>query len=153
KEYIDEEYADEHEDRDPFTGRLSHEMLPGVYSGVCLGTYAPKSGQITLHAHVYDPGKLPISRKICEFYLKLRVLTTFVHEVAHHHDDTNRVRRGRWLADRKENVEWYAKKMEYEWTRQIVLPYLDKAYPADVKGLLDLVEHHGGLRVSLEFFA
>lgn len=153
KEYIDEEYADEHEDRDPFTGRLSCETLPGVYSGVCLGTYAPRSGQIKLHAHVYDANKLPLPRNVCEFYLKLRLLKTFVHEVAHHHDEINRVRRGRWLADRKENVEWYAEKMEHEWTRQFVLSYLEKAYPDDAKGLLDFVEHHGGLRMPLEFFA
>ncbi|MCO5052294.1 MAG: hypothetical protein M9920_08325 [Verrucomicrobiae bacterium] len=153
KEYIDEEYADEREDRDPFTGRLSCETLPGVYSGVCLGTYAQRSGQIKLHAHVYDADKLPLARNISEFYLKLRALSTFVHEVAHHHDETNRVRRGRWLADRKENVEWYAEKMEHEWTRQFVLPYLERTYPAAAKDLLDFVEHHGGLRVPLEFFA
>jgi len=153
KEYIEEEYVKEHEDRDPFTGRLSYQTLPGVYSGVCLGTYSPGSGQIALHAHVYDTGKLPLTQNICELYLRFRALKTFVHEIAHHHDDINRVRRGRWLADRKENVEWYAEKMEHEWTRQFVLPYLEKTYSAEAKELLDFVEHRGGLRLPLEFFA
>src|SRR5262245_32705930 len=53
KEFNEEEYADEHEERDPFTGRLGHQTLPGVYSGVCLGTYTPGSAQVSLHAYVY----------------------------------------------------------------------------------------------------
>jgi len=129
KEYIEKWYSNEHEDRDPFTGRLSYEMLPGVYEGVCFGTYSPGSGQVALHAHVYDPAKLPLERNICELYLRLRALKTFVHEVAHHHDEIHRVRRGRWLADRKENFEWYAEKMEHEWTREVVIPYLEKLIP------------------------
>src|SRR5262249_25767415 len=71
----------------------------------------------------------------------------------HHHDHTNRVRRGRWLADRKENVEWYAEKMEHDWTQQMVVPYLAKTYPAEVQALLDFVEHQGGVRLPLGFFA
>ena len=153
KEFIDEEYGGKHDERDIFTGRLSHERLPGIYSGLCLGTYAPHSGQIALHAHVYDPDKLPLKQNLCELYLKLRALKTFVHEVAHHHDHANRVRRGRWLADRKENVEWYAEKMEHEWAHQIVVPYLEKTYAADVSEFLDFVEQQGGLRLPLEFFA
>ena len=153
KEYIDETHEDAEEGRDPFTGRLSYQTLPGVYSGLYLGIYSPRSGWIELYADVYDGSKLPLARNICELYLKLRALKTFVHEIAHHHDATNRVRRGRWLADRKENVEWYAEKMEHEWTRQFVLTYLEKAYPNDVKDLIDFVEHRGGLRVPLEFFS
>ena len=153
KEYIDKEYSDEYEERDPFVGRLSVETLPGVYSGVCYGTYAPASGLIALHAHVYDPRNLPLDRNVCELYLRLRALSTFAHEVAHHHDQIHRVRRGRWLSDRKENFESYAEKMQYDWTLQIVVPYLERTYTSDVKALLDFVEHKGGLRLPLEFFA
>jgi tetratricopeptide (TPR) repeat protein len=92
-------------------------------------------------------------RSICEFYLRLRALTTFVHEVAHHHDEMRRVRRGRWLADRKENVECYAEKMEYQWTREFVLPYLEQKYPEAANELLNWVERQGGIRLPLEFFA
>lgn len=153
KEYMEEQYSEEHDDRDPFTGRLSYEILPGVYGAVSLGTYAPGRGQITLHAHVYDRAKLPLEPRICELYLRLRTLTTFAHEVAHHHDEICRVSRGRWLADRFENFESYAEKMQYEWTQKIVIPYLEKAYAVDVKALLDFVEDKGGLRLPLGFFA
>ena len=57
------------------------------------------------------------------------------------------------MADRKENVEWYAEKMEHEWTRQFVLPYLEKAYASEMKELLDFVELRGGVRLPLGFFA
>ncbi|HXR05008.1 MAG TPA: hypothetical protein VN836_09920 [Verrucomicrobiae bacterium] len=153
KEYMDERCADEHDVRDPFTGRLSCQILPGVYSGVYLGTYSPRAGRIALHAYVYDPAKLPIGRKACELYLRLKALQTFVHEIAHHHDEIHRVARGRWLADRKENVEWYAENMEHKWTRAVVVPYLEKSYPSETQDLLDFVEHWGGLRLPLEFFA
>jgi tetratricopeptide (TPR) repeat protein len=153
KEYIEECFREEYEDRDPFTGRLSTELFPGVYEGPCFGTYACRRGSIAIHAHVYDPKNLPMPRSICEFYLRLRALTTFVHEVAHHHDEIQRVQRGRWLADRKENVEWYAERMEYQWTREFVLPYLEQKYPEAANELLNWVERQGGVRLPLEFFA
>jgi tetratricopeptide (TPR) repeat protein len=152
KEYI-ECFREEYEDRDPLTGRLSTELFPGVYEGPCFGTYACRRGSIAIHAHVYDPKNLPMPRSICEFYLRLRALTTFVHEVAHHHDEMRRVRRGRWLADRKENVECYAEKMEYQWTQEFVLPYLEQKYPEAANELLNWVERQGGIRLPLEFFA
>ncbi|HEX3856003.1 MAG TPA: hypothetical protein VHY30_01760 [Verrucomicrobiae bacterium] len=153
KEYIDKWYENESNTRDPFTGRLSREILPGVYAGVIWGTYSPSAGRVTLHAHVYDLADLPISRNACELYLRLKVLQTFVHEIAHHHDEIHRVARGRWLADRKENVEWYAENMEHKWTREVVIPYLEKTYPSDVKELIDFVEQKAGLCLPLEFFA
>jgi tetratricopeptide (TPR) repeat protein len=153
KEYIDKWCENESAARDPFTGRLSHETLPGVYSGDVWGIYSPSVGRVTLHAHVYDPTHLPISKNACEIYLRLKALQTFVHEIAHHHDKIRRVARGRWLADRKENVEWYAEKMEHDWTRELVIPFLEKTYPNEVKELLDFVEQKGGLRLPLEFFA
>ncbi len=151
KEYL-EEWSDKYEERDPFTERLSSEILPGVYGGISYGTYSPSTARIALYAYVYDSDRLPIPQNICELYLRLCALKTFVHEVAHHHDEIHRVARGRWLADRKENFEWYAAKREHEWTRQIVIPYLEKTYSEDVKELLDFVEHKGGLRLPLEFF-
>lgn len=130
KEYIDESRCDEEDDADPFTGRRSGEVYPGVYAGVVLGVYSSGSALIRLHAFVFGEEQLPLPREINDFYLRLHVLATLVHEVAHHHDNTQRVRRGRWLADRTENNEWYAEKMEYAWVREIVLPYLERTYPA-----------------------
>ena len=152
KEYLDERRSEDDGDPDPFTGRISHQLLPGVYAGACFGTYHPSSGRVTLHAHVYDADKLPFDQRACELYLRFHALKTFVHEVAHHHDQTHRIRRGRWLADRKENSEWYAEKMEHEWTKDVVLPYLEKAYASDVRGLLDFIEHQGGWRPDFKFF-
>jgi hypothetical protein len=155
---LGKEMADRHDgrvdvERDPFTGRLSAERMPGVYAGACLGVYLPKSGKIELYASVYDPSQLVIPLAVCEIYLKVQVLRTLVHEVAHHHDHRNRVRRGRWLADRKNNVEYYAENTEYEWTRQFVVPYVQKAYPTEVAALLDFVENRGGIRLPFEDFA
>jgi tetratricopeptide (TPR) repeat protein len=153
KEYIEKCFRDEYEERDPFTGRLSVELFPAVYEAPCFGTYASGRGSITIHAHVFEPRNLPMPRHICEFYLRLRALTTLAHEVAHHHDEIQRVRRGRWLADRKENVESYAEKMEYQWTREFVLPYLQETYSEAANELLNWVECQGGVRPTLEFFA
>lgn len=140
-------------DRDPYTNRLSIKLLPGVYSGDVLGFYQPKQGAIALHSYVYDPSRVSLPLPICEIYLKLHALKTFVHEVAHHHDDTQRVARGRWLSDRKENFEWYAEKMEHQWTKEIVVPYLEKTYPNQVSALRKWVKLRGGLLLPLDFFA
>lgn len=50
-------------------------------------------------------------------YFKLQILSTFVHEVAHHFDHTRRVARGRWLAQEKEKIEHFALHRQYEWTQ------------------------------------
>lgn len=153
KEYMDECGDEEESRRDPFTGRLSFELFPGVYGGDVLGTYSPQRGQISVYAYVYDAARLPLPRPLCEVYLRLHALKTLVHEVAHHHDDIRRVRRGRWLADRKANFEWYAEKMEHQWTQEVVLPYLQRAYPKETQALRRWVAHRGGLMLPLEFFA
>jgi len=43
--------------------------------------------------------------------------------------------------------------MEHQWTREVVLPYLEKAYPKEVQALRKWVAHRGGLLQPLEFFA
>ena len=153
KEYMEERWAGSGAEPDPFTGRLSSEVFPGVFGGAALGSYYPERGSVWIFAYVYDPSRLPLPHTLCEFYLRLHALKTLVHEVAHHHDETNRVRRGRWLADRQAKLEWYAEKMEYEWTREVVLPYLESAYPNDTRRLRKWVAHRGGILLPLEFFA
>lgn len=152
-EDMEESARDSYADRDPFTGRLSYTVFPGVYAGDWLGSYSPKTGRICIHAYVFDESRLPLPRPLCEVYLRLHALKTLVHEVAHHHDRIRRVSRGRWLSDREENFEAYAEKMEYEWTNEIVIPYLKRAYPKETKALRKWVAHRGGLMVPLEFFA
>jgi tetratricopeptide (TPR) repeat protein len=152
KQYL-EEREDKEEGCDPYTGRRSVEIIPGIYSGEVLGTYYFKTRTINLHAEVYDPAHVPLPLPICQLFLRLRALNTFVHEVAHHHDMNCRVARGRWLADRKENVEAYAEKMEYAWARNIVIPYLQRQYPNEVRAFRKWVAHRGGIMMPLEFFA
>ena len=152
KEFMDEQAEDGQPERDPITGRRSYEMFPGVHSGETLGTYWPPSGRISLYAYVYDPLRLPLPRVLCEAYLRLHAVKTLVHEVAHHHDDTQRVRRGRWLSDRKETFEWYAEKMEHQWTLEVVLPYLQRTYPKEIGFLRRWVAHRGGILPPPEFF-
>ena len=84
------------------TGRLAIERLPGVFEGICLGVYNPSRARIRLFAYVHDP--LLSERAPFGPYLKLRMLATLVHEVAHHFDLRRRVARGRWRADDEEKV-------------------------------------------------
>lgn len=138
---------------DPWLGRLSRESMPGIYIPTILGEYFPHTANISIYAPVYEAGAVPIPSSLCELYLRIEVLQTLVHEVAHHHDTVHRVRRGRWLADRHENVENYAENMEHRWTHEIVLPYLQERYPREVRALQLWVARRGGWKPPLSFFA
>ena len=153
KAYMDERTDEMEGNRDPYTKRLGCELLPGIYCGYTLGCFTFKSGLVSVFAYIYDRERISLPLPLCQFYLRLHALKTFVHEVAHHHDHVARVARGRWRSDRKENAEWYAEKMEHQWTQEIVLPYLRRAYPSEATALVKWVAHRGGLRVDLDFFA
>jgi hypothetical protein len=133
-------------DPDPITNRLGLEILPGIYKGWIWGTYESSACRITLHAFVCDPAKscpMPTTA-----YLKLHILSTFVHEVAHHFDDTRRIARGRWLALEENKVEHFAVHRQHEWTQSCVVPYLEETYPQEVDELLRWLENHGKIRFS-----
>jgi tetratricopeptide (TPR) repeat protein len=148
-----EKMRDDYSEPDPHTGRPGSELFCGVYCGPYLGTFRPASGLISIYAFVWNKSACPLPQDICELYLRLHALQTLVHEVAHHHDECQRQARGRWLKLRKENIEMYAEKMEYEWTRTFVLPYLEATYPRAVRRLRAWVSWHGGIRLPFEFFA
>ncbi len=137
---------------DPFTDRISHRVLPGVFCAPVLGTYSPSSGRVSVFAFVCDLAALTLPASAVEAYLKLKALSTLLHEIAHHHDEVARVRRGRWLADREETVERYAEGMEYQWVRELAVPYVAKKCGAGVAALIDWVESHGGARLEVGFF-
>jgi hypothetical protein len=80
-----------------------------------------------------------------ELLLRLWGLSTFVHEVAHHDDAMRRVARGRWRMAVKKKVEDYADTLQAEWARDVVVPYLERAYPAEVALLNAWMARHGGL--------
>lgn len=140
------------EDRDPFTGRLSDSAIPTLaYSGPLLGAYMPDTQKIVLHAYVYEAG-IP-DRGMWELYMRLRMLATFVHEVAHHWDFTFRMARGRWCGDDYDKNEEYAERMAFSWLRDCVVPYLEDAYPEDVQALRAWMCQHGGSAISLVLVA
>ena len=60
--------------------------------------------------------------------LRHRMLSAFVHEVAHHDDQMRRIGRGRWLADNTDKNEHYAQRGQRSWTRTCVVPYLRETY-------------------------
>jgi tetratricopeptide (TPR) repeat protein len=138
-------------DRDPHTGRLGSAIFPGVWTAPILGTYYGKTGLITLHAYIFDRSSLRIPSGMCELYLRYLALYTFVHEVAHHHDHVQRVRRGRWRADEYNRVEEYADLMMEKWVREVVLPYLKKTYPQAVNEFVEWVERNAGVHFPFEF--
>jgi len=148
-----QKWRDEESEPDPHTGRMGSEWFSGVYCGPYFGLFRPASGLISVYAYVWDKARCPLPQDICELYLRLHALQTLVHEVAHHHDECQRQARGRWLKLRKENIEMYAERMEYEWTRSFVLPYLESTYPRAVRRLRAWVSWHGGIRQPFEFFA
>jgi hypothetical protein len=137
--------------RDPYTGRLSNEHMPGVYNGDCLGIYHGNVAGIQLFGYVYSPD-MPY-RQILELYLRLKMLMVFVHELGHHFDQTSRVARGRWLADDKEKVEIYAESVAHKWAGEYVVPYLEQKYKIEVDALSTWILEHGGIAVPLAVLA
>lgn len=154
KKYQESVDADKNELRDPWLKRISTEILPGVFeSGQTLGVYYPRKNKIQLFAYVYDPAHLPLPRELCDLYCRLRSLSTFVHELAHHFDETTRIARGRWLSDKKEQFEWYAEKMEHTWVSEFVIPYLEKTYSRDAKALNDWIAQYAGINFPWQLLA
>lgn len=138
---------------DPFFERPGFEFLPGVYSGRVLGVFSPNNGLIRIFAFVVDQARSQLPAEALRLYLKLHSLKTLVHEVAHHHDEAERVARGRWLADRTENAEHYAEGCEHRWTQDVVIPYLESKFPKETSVLRHWVLGHAGILPDLRFFA
>ena len=136
---------------DPHTGRPGLMRLSGVYSGRVLGTYSEADQSLRLFGYVYDP--LRADRDVVETYLRLRMLTTFVHELAHHDDKRRRAARGRWTAEPGAKAEVYAEGMEYVWTREVVVPYLEQRHGDAVRRLEGWLLDHSGVSMSLAALA
>lgn len=140
--------ADFEAERDPFTGRASFGLYPGVWGGRTLGRYLPWAARIELYAFVFDAAHP--DRDLWMPLLRAQGLGTLMHEVAHHHDHTCRVARGRWIAAHAEAVERYAEQMQHRWTGEIVVPYLRERYGDEVARLERWVERHGGIAIPFE---
>jgi tetratricopeptide (TPR) repeat protein len=138
-------------DRDPWVGRVGYENVPGVFGGHFLGTYSYPPNRIDLYAYLIDPA-LP-DRPMWELFFRLRMLSTFVHEVAHHEDHMLRVARGRWRMDDTDKNEDYATTQQGHWVREVVVPYIEQAYPDARAALSAWLRHHGGTDVPLVLLA
>ena len=103
--------------------------------------------RIWLYAHAYDPADSRIQD--WKFFLRLWSLSTFIHEVAHHFDHTQRGARGRWFAANSDKAEDFARYIQYAWTQQYVLPYLAETYPEELEAAQRWLEHYGGTRLPL----
>jgi tetratricopeptide (TPR) repeat protein len=138
----------EYGEPDPLLGRFGFASLPGVYVGVELGTYFPHDASIWLYAYVYQADVMP-ERDLRELYLRLLMLVTLLHEVAHHWDGSGCDLRGRWVDRPEAKSEWSARKRAYQWTQQLVIPYLEQRYPAAAQALVAWVDQHGGVALPL----
>ena len=134
--------------RDPYTGRIGMKRLPGVFGGMSLGVYLPWAKRMQIYAYVYDPGLE--DREMWELYLRLRMLSTLIHEVGHHYDLSVPHRIARGQRKQTDSVEGYALKRQHEWTLKYVVPYLRNAYPEETRRLEKWIEVHGAVAMPLE---
>ena len=133
---------------DPYVGRVSHEILPGIYAGETLAIYLTGRARIRVHAYVYDRG-----RPDCEAWepvLRAAMLASFVHEVAHHDDRTRRVARGRWTMAHRRHTERYAQACENAWVDRCVIPYVRETYHHELVALVESVIDRPDAEAMLE---
>lgn len=118
--------ASEGGDPDPILGRGSVELLAGIYAPVILGTYNRRSMKISVFAFVRAPGVEVGDVELIA--LRLRMLATLVHEVAHHHDRSRCTARGRWRMDDTHKAESLADRLAVRWFRECVIPFVRDRY-------------------------
>lgn len=130
--------------RDPFTGRLGIEIVPGVFtSPVCGSIYRP-TRRIVLTADIYDPA-IP-NREMWELYLRFRKLSTLAHEVGHHTHFS-----GLQHTDQTElsAAEHQAEMLACQWTEQLVIPYLQAEHGDAVRVFEDWASEWAGHPIAL----
>lgn len=132
---------------DPYIGRFKVQRYPGVYDSGVLGVYNTDRMRIQLYGYVYAP-ELP-NRPELELILKCLMLSTFVHEIAHHQDRTMRIARGRWRMDCTRQNENYAERWQSEWDCDYVVPFVQETYPEKVNRLLDWLETETDIHLTL----
>jgi tetratricopeptide (TPR) repeat protein len=133
---------------DPYVGRQGGEILPGIFTGDVLGTYYPGQAKLRINAYVCRPEAM--DSILVRFYLRMRMLMTLVHEVAHHYDFFARTARGRWLADARDKVEIYAERVEHDWFSQYVVPCLKRDYPDQWEAFNRWMREKAGLELPVE---
>jgi len=91
-----------------------------------MGTYNKRSGVIQLFSYSLD-NKYSLT-SLDEMCLKIQMLETLLHEVAHNYDQNNRTARGRWRMDQEAKDERYATRQARKLVRLVVVPYLKRVY-------------------------
>lgn len=148
KEYQEDKVDNSYEEtRDPFTARICSDEEGPIYTPPTLGTYYTGTCKIFIYAYVYDREQLALD--IIEPYLRLQMLSTLVHEIAHHEDNILRTSRGRWLGFNYWKCEDYAEFQQMIWSQTAIVPYLQDTYPDEYNALSNWIEEHGGVRFSL----
>ena len=150
KKYM-KEVAEDHPDQavDPYTGRIRGESsIPDCFLPPVLGTYNYRTHRIFLYAYVYPSEVLREPTMV--FYLKLKMLSTLLHEIAHHDDNWRRVARGRWLGSYDTRVEDYAYRKQREWVNESLIKVLQGRYQSEITQLINWIETYGGCKIPFE---
>ncbi|MEM7247434.1 MAG: hypothetical protein AAF533_19015 [Acidobacteriota bacterium] len=132
REYINAQGSIDDGELDPFSGRKSVELEPGLHAPIVLGTYHPRTCDIQLFAYAQDPSVE--LNEISELALKLKMLETLVHELVHHQRTAQHGTRGRWRMDDVEKEEDHADKLTRELFYSVVIPYAHRVYGPDASG-------------------
>lgn len=139
---------DPNPDVDPYTGRIGSEnSIPGIFFPPVLGSYDYQTNRIFIYAYVYDRNSL--NTLLFETYLKLRMLNTFLHELAHHEDTQRRIARGRWLGAYDTRAEDYAYRRQEELVSESLEALLYDRYSTEMSALSSWIKTHGGYSVPI----
>ena len=148
KEYQEGKVDNSNEEtRDPFTARICTNEEGPIFIPPTLGTYYTGTCKIFIYAYVYDREELKLN--IIEPYFRWQMLSTLVHEIAHHEDNILRTSRGRWLGFNDWKCEEYAEFQQMNWFETAVTAYLQDTYKEEYNALFNWIHKHGGVRFSL----
>jgi hypothetical protein len=129
---------DDDEDKivlDPYLGRRSFEISPGIYIPIVKGIYTRQDNVIRLFGLAAQP---PIELEPGELkMMRFGMMKTLLHEVAHHYDWSRRVGRGRWMMDEEEKYEQYAENMTRKWGEDVLASYIEDLVTEVLKGFED----------------
>lgn len=141
-----EEQPQPHED---YSETIGIEILPGVFINKRYqGTYQAPYGMIRLYAYHYDAEALQ-NRAMWELFLRFRMLTVFLHEVAHHVDRMQQHAPGDELLPPGEHRESESEIISHPWVLHYGIPYLEQTYAEQILELADWAEQYVGRRLSL----
>ena len=124
--YINAQESVEGQVFDSTLKRKCIEIEPGIYAPIVLGTYDKRLGAIEKFAYAMDESVPIFDGTVMR--LKMYMLRTLVHELAHNKDSVQRVARGRWRGDDTDKAEAYAYKLERVLFDSVVIPFVRRLY-------------------------